>query len=83
MQVLTGPFTTLTAVELHDDVDPGVQCVVYCKAFIYVGLRLLLANMTGGPPSPRREWRKVQLPEMAARPGLLCSFLVQLRSKLS
>jgi hypothetical protein len=78
VQVVTGPFTTLTAVELHDEVDPGVQCVVYSKVFIYVGPRLLLANMTGGPPSLCREWRKVQLSEMAARLGLLCSFLVQL-----
>jgi hypothetical protein len=36
---------------------PGAQCVVY-KLYMYVGPHLLLANMKGGSPFPRREQRR-------------------------
>ncbi len=61
--MVIGTSTTITAVKLHEEVDPGAQCV-YMKV-----PHLLLANMTGGSPSPHGDWGRGLTAQDGCRAG--------------
>ncbi len=61
--MVTGSSTTFTAVELHEEVDRGAQCVVIRDYICTVGPHLLLANVSGGsPPTPAERGERLDRP---------------------